>query len=447
MHSSHNSGISQCQPRLFSALEEAQLCHSHEDSDGYFSHLVRLPSGFLNQKSYHINHLPEVLNLLDENRDNYISVAEFWSPIRKVVNVKSVEEIFRDIDCLGLAWATGRTPEELAQIIRYECGAEGFPEPSIINWSGRGMHLKWLLTKPLPHPALVRWNIVQEGVIKRFERFGADPKAKDAARVLRCVETINEKNLQRCRTLDYASGESGGIKRYDFEYLAEYFMPYSREQARSYKREKQLSIEKKRNAHPELAKYTLQTLSWARVDDLGTLLDIRGVIPEGMRMNYALIFLSELALSGVVTPATFWEEAAYVAKKVDPAWNCRSAEFRTLYAKVLSAVKGEKVRYNGRETTPIYTYSTQKIIETLKITPDEEKEMHTLVSEAVLHRRRMDKQTAARREAGIVERSEYLARSIARKDLARSLAKEGFGVREIARKMNLNHSTISKYLK
>jgi len=436
------------QPRLFSAVDEAMLFHSNNASGGFFAHLARTnDTGKLLQRCYPVRDLQEVLQLIDTKRDNYLSVAEFWSPKRRVVNVKSVEELFCDVDCDGMSWTLGRKPEALASCIRFHCQAEGIPEPSVINWSGRGLHLKWLLTKPMPQPGLVRWNLLQDNIIKRFESFGADSKARDAARVLRCVQTINQKNLDLCRTVDCAQDRDGNVQRYDFDYLAEFFLPYTRAEVREYKDRLRLDSAVVVRERPELRRFTYQTLAWARVCDLRELIRLRGVITEGMRMNYALILLSELALSQVATPSTFWEEAAHVAKEVDPTWTVRTAEFRTLYAKVCAAARGEKVTYRGQEVSPIYTFTTQRIMEELAITPEEEAQLQTLCGRDMLLARRREKKMAARRESGVVPRQEYLDHACARKERARSLAGEGLGVRAIAREMGLSPASISGYLR
>ena len=448
MWNCNQNQLSAQQQSLFTASEEAALFHSNEHSNGYFARLASVPNSVRPvQKMYPIRDLPEVLEFMDRKRNNYISVAEFWSPIRRAVNVKSVEEVFCDLDCQGMKWTINRSPEALAAIFRFQCQADGLPEPSVINWSGRGLHLKWLLTKPLPQPALARWNAVQDQIIKRFKELGADPKAKDSARVLRVVETINEKNQQLCRTLDYARDSDGNVERYDFDYLSEFFLPYTREEVRAYKE----GLKKREKIpHPELGKYTYRTLAWARVCDLRELIKLRGgVIAEGSRMTmtFAFILLSELALSHIATPGTFWLEAAQVAKEVNPNWSYRSAEFRTLYDKVCAASRGEKVMYEGRMRTPIYTYKKDRIINLLEITPEEERQLTSLVSDDLLHERRMQRQKEVRRAAGVIPREEYLGHATARRERAIELHKTGLGVRAISREMGLGVSTIAGYLR
>ena len=83
---------------------------------------------------------------------------------------------------------------------------EGIPPASLVVHSGRGVYLKWLLKSPLPQAALPRWNAVQPEIVSRgLADLGADPKARDASRVLRLVATCNTKQsdpeLRRVRVV------------------------------------------------------------------------------------------------------------------------------------------------------------------------------------------------------------------------------------------------------
>ena len=78
--------------------------------------------------------------------------------------------------------------------------------------------------------------------------------------------------------------------------------------------------------------------------------------------------------------------------------------------------------------TPIYTYRKAKLIELLGITPDEERSMTRLISDAEKERRR----TERRRAAGKVERAEYKARAAARRPTVRAMRAEGKSWAQIA---------------
>jgi hypothetical protein len=138
------------------------------------------------QKSYRLSDMPRVIEGLNPNRDTWISQAEFFRPNRRVVYLLRLNLCFVDLDTYKTPWKA-YTPETLATIVRGYCQDEDIPEPSLILYSGRGLQLKWLFHRPLPPAALPRWNATQRELVTALERFGADPGARDASRLLRLV--------------------------------------------------------------------------------------------------------------------------------------------------------------------------------------------------------------------------------------------------------------------
>src|SRR3712207_9485073 len=105
------------------------------------------------------------------------------------------------------------------------------------------------------------------------------------------------------------------------------------------------------------------------------------------------------------------------------------AVFRTAH----QAARGERVEYAGVAVDPRYRFRNQTIIDLLEITPDEEQELQTIISDTERRRRERERQKSLRREAGAMSRKEYLARAAKRRADARRLATEGFSLRQIAK--------------
>ena len=150
------SKISTPQLELFneSALPEAVTLHA--DRPGFFSLLVKPCGRDPRQSSYRVDMLPQVLAALDPNIYSYMSQATFFRPNRRLVNLWHLPLCFVDLDTYSTAY--GKLHEE-----------------------------------PLPQAALPRWNAVQRELVSRLADLGADPKARDASRVLRLVATCNTK--------------------------------------------------------------------------------------------------------------------------------------------------------------------------------------------------------------------------------------------------------------
>ena len=145
------------QKQLF---EEPFAYHQQEDW-GFFSLLTRNQAGKTAQSSHRLDTMPTVLGLVDPYQDTWLSQAEFMRANRRVVNLLRIGLMFVDIDCYKETWATGKTPEALAQGLLYFCDDEGVPPPSIIVFSGRGLQAKWLIEGTIPRQALPRWNACQ----------------------------------------------------------------------------------------------------------------------------------------------------------------------------------------------------------------------------------------------------------------------------------------------
>lgn len=427
---------------LFSPADEAGFYH-RSDSGGYFSLLTSFESGRKVQHSYPTLQMPVVLGMIDANRDTWISQAEFWSSLRRVVNVKSIGLAFLDIDFYreDVEWGRGRTPERAAEDFAGLCDDFGIPRPSLIIYSGRGLQVKWFFETALPRMALPRWNIVEKVLVERFALCGADPQARDSARVLRLVQTVNTKSKQVCRPIWVNTDENGQPVRYDFEYFAECVLPIPRSMARQHVEKARQAAKTPRN---DISRgLNIETLNWNRVEDLRTIVRLRSGMPEGMRMQMLFYTVNFLALSHQITPATFYFEAAAIAHEIDPMWTIRSAELQTVYSKMKDYLAGKTVEFNGRTYPALYTPTNDTLINVFDITSEEQKQLKTII-DGTEHRRR---QMIAIRQSGVMSRFEYEDRAEQRRVQARLLNAKGYTSRQIAAELGISRTTVSKYLK
>lgn len=427
---------------LFSPADEAGFYH-RSDSGGYFSLLTSFEGGRKVQHSYPTLQMPVVLGMIDANRDTWISQAEFWSSLRRVVNVKSIGLAFLDIDFYreDVEWGRGRTPERAAEDFAGLCDDFGIPRPSLIIYSGRGLQVKWFFETALPRMALPRWNIVEKVLVERFALCGADPQARDSARVLRLVQTVNTKSKQVCRPIWVNTDENGQPVRYDFEYFAECVLPIPRSMARQHVEKARQAAKTPRN---DISRgLNIETLNWNRVEDLRTIVRLRSGMPEGMRMQMLFYTVNFLALSHQITPATFYFEAAAIAHEIDPMWTIRSAELQTVYSKMKDYLAGKTVEFNGRTYPALYTPTNDTLINVFDITSEEQKQLKTII-DGTEHRRR---QMIAIRQSGVMSRFEYEDRAEQRRVQARLLNAKGYTSRQIAAELGISRTTVSKYLK
>lgn len=430
------------QLNLFDSAEEAALYLP--PMGGYFALLTAQESGRKCQSLHPVSQLETVLRILDPKRDSWISQTQFWTPQRRVVNVKSLSLNFLDVDYYktNADWARGKTPEQVADAFMSLCDAEDIPRPSIVVHSGRGIQPKWLYSNPIPRGALPRWNAVEENLVKRLAPYGVDSCARDAARVLRVVRTVNSRSGTVCRVAGTTPGRDGKPLMYSFEELCEYILPKSRPDKRPAVDVEPLVQIKVRPTNG----YDAKALAWARLEDLRTLCAMRGGIREGMRMNFLMYSMSFLALSGQVDPTNFYREAAIVAQEIDPAWTYRVAELRTIYEKMCQARAGQRRDFNGRQYVPLYTPRSQTLIDLFEITTEEMQQLTTIVTPDERRRRDAASHMKQRRAQGVKPRAEYRGQAKARQERARALRAEGMSIRAIATEMGISKSQIQRYL-
>lgn len=139
-------------------------------------------------------HSHNITNILNRNTDQlkegaYFTVNGFANFVegefhgRRKDKVTSFNCNFLDIDL---------TPEKKrteAEIIYKELCEKGL-QPTAIVLTGKGLHVYWIYEQPIPFSqrALDEYDVLQLAIVDGYSNRGADPQARDAARVLRIPE-------------------------------------------------------------------------------------------------------------------------------------------------------------------------------------------------------------------------------------------------------------------
>jgi hypothetical protein len=140
-----------------------------------------------------------------------------------------------------------------------------------------------------------------------------------------------------------------------------------------------------------------------------------------------------------------FHEVTALAREVCPALVPEVRQsLSTLYRKAQAHSAGEKVEFNGKKFSPLYTPKNQTLIDYLNITPDEERQLGTIISEAEAadrHRKRN-----ARSEHS-VDRATYVESSEMKRAEARLMRAKGMSQRQIAEQMGISIGSVNAYLK
>ena len=441
------------------SLPEARLLHEAK-APGFFALLTKprpddrdragrvygKASRRSRQASYRIEHLPLILERLDPSRDSFLSQAQFFCPTRRVIHLWHINLCFVDLDVYKSALA-GEDLNHVVQVLRRYCDDEGVPLPSVIISSGRGLYAKWLLERPLPQAALPRWNAVQEALLEKFAPFHADWKARSASQVLRLVQTVNTKSGKLVCVL-HVEEVDGKPLRHDFERLADAVLPWTRQELealrtrRALQKAGQREFRLLRGGREGPAKFSIRSLAWARLQDLRTLQRMRGgMIEEGLRETTLFWSLSFMVASGATPARQMFYEARSLAWELNPGfvWNrdWRDSDLSTLYRRAQHEMK-----HPGDRKAGLYWVTNRRLIETFRITADEERQLKTIVSRDEKRRRNAEQHSETRRP-GVEARAQVRAD---RDQAIRRESAEGVSQRELAVRYGLSRGGIRRIL-
>jgi hypothetical protein len=144
----------------------------------------------------------------------------------------------------------------------------------------------------------------------------------------------------------------------------------------------------------------------------------------------------------------FLEREILVLGKEHAGWS--EAETRSRMQAITSrahaASAGDKVEWNRQQRDPRYWLKNQKIINTLGITPSEEKEMQVIISQDIKRQRDRERKESERRLRGAKPRDEYLAEAREKRSLALGLHQQGMSLREIGKTLGVSHTQIKRMI-
>jgi hypothetical protein len=148
--------------------------------------------------------------------------------------------MYADLDYYNIPYLKGMGPRAVMDLAFEQLQRAQIPRPSLVVATGRGLALVWR-HEPVPRYALPRWKACQDYIFDALRELGADPSARDAARVLRLVGSRNSKS----GTTVGAIGEDHGESTWDFGDLADEILPLTREELKKVRAQRQGSGEKR----------------------------------------------------------------------------------------------------------------------------------------------------------------------------------------------------------
>jgi len=380
--------------------------------------------------------LPYVVKQLRGMPDYYLTQNRFYG-FRSIARLAQLGALWSDLDYYKRPEWYDASPERVLKEALRLLEEAGQPPPTMAISSGRGLYVCWHHL-PVPRGALPRWRACQEYIRRTLKPLGADSLARDGARILRIVGTVNT--------------SSGGIVRFlrdpettptSFERLADGILPYTREQVDQFREEwTQKASQRGSRAPQELPARNIAVWWELVLSDLQGLRRERwlGDLPPGQRD--AWMFVASNAISWHTEPQLLEREVCCLGWEAG-AWN--EGEVRSRMDAILKrarlAFKGEKVEWKGQQRDPRYWFKRQTIIDWLAIEPDEMRRagMRALVTPEIRRENKTETERKRSYAAGEVKvtRAEYQALSRRRKERAEALKKEGWTNAQIAAELGI----------
>jgi len=365
--------------------------------------------------------------------DTYLTVNEFhgWRHVRQL---RSLRACYVDVD-------GSDNLEDALDLLR----AAKLPAPSFAVFSGRGMHLYWLL-EPTPDKALPVWRLVQGALIRALASIKADPSASDCLRVLRLVGTTNGKNGREVRGVVLTDTV------WTMHELADEVLG-AREQKKAKVYDLAAAAARKgRSARP----WGNSIYHWWYLvyKDLCAITDHHwfGGVPEGHRDR--VLFLMAVALSWYTKAESLHSEILATARTFTPSLS--EKEVNDKIAPVLKraqrAAAEEVDHYNGREYDPRYNYKAETLREQLAglIPPELYPQLRTLCPAEMILQRKKERDAGRDRVAEgrySQTRAQYLQAAEDKATSARLMKAQGKTAKEIAEELGISRATVFNYLK
>lgn len=372
--------------------------------------------------------LPAIAEQLRSRADAYFTVNQFngWREVRLL---KSLRAVYVDLD-----------GQQDIELVLDALAAAQMPAPSLAVFSGRGLHLYWLL-RATPGKALPVWQRIQDAILKTLSAIGADPACRDCTRVLRLPGTINSRNGVEARGL-MLTGEE-----WDLHSLADEILG-PRKAGRPKASISDFNAATARSGRRSVLAGSIYGWWHTVYSDLVKLTDLEhgNRLPEGSRDR--LLFLHAVALSWFAQPDAIESEILSVGRLIT---NFSDDEILATMAPVISrrhmADQGHKIAWNGREVDPRYFFQAATLRDWIghDIVSRYADQLRALAPAEVIQERK--KLRDASRWQDSYTGNGVRASNEDKRATARLMAASGTSQRAIATELGVSQKTISLWIR
>lgn len=389
--------------------------------------------------------------------DVYDSVNEFSTAKRSESTVIKLNYLYCDIDChkgMFNEWLT-------LEVLRADYFGSKVPYPSIINNSGRGLHLFWTLENEGAE-SLAKWKVLQQVILNNLASISeetncsVDFRCIDPSRVLRAVDTFNTKSKTLCRLVEKTN------LTYTLDDILECFYDVNLDDLKPFNSnpKKDTGNDKKtltgaKNALNErgewkdlkvkrtngiVSVFNAYSLLTCRATDFRKLLELRGGDMEGMRDD----FLTMYAWT-IISKKDDLEKLERELHGINSLFKAPLKDKEVSYKAKYIFERFNKEVIKGADTSQFtefdrYWYKNTTIIKRLEITPKEQKEMLTIISkEEKDQRRNKYKRDCRRNENGLTKKQQE---KLDRYNTIQELKRLGYTQKAVSETLNISIRTV-----
>lgn len=404
----------------------------HDTKDGFVTVATKKGKNWA-ERSHFVDAWQNYIHI-DELVDCYASVNSFYKPERAVSNVRHIKTLYSDLDIYN----EGLSKDKAFEMIQFAVDKETIPKPTFIIDSGRGLYVMWSIESAPGRFKNVQklYGHVQDFLYENLEELGADPKAKDMARVLRVPGSTNTKNGARVEVVQY-NEECVYTLSYMRDFMNEVNnVDWSEIENEIKERKKKKRTKKKKNSN--LARlFNYYTLAIARTEDLKMIVQLRDYDVKGYRN-----FIIHLYMFEMMKIHKDYYVAAHQTKELNDLFK-NSLDTADVNAVCKSSFNAYK-EYE-KDKTKGYNYKNMTIIERLEMTSEEQKHMKTIITAEEKQRRNTIYNYNKRRDVdGLTAKQREVTE---RRKRVKELYDKGFNQSEISKKLGVTKMTISRDLK
>lgn len=360
---------------------------------------------------------------------------------RAITNLSCLQNLYVDLDTYNVKSLAGLDCMQVYDRIRD--ALPGLPVPTMVASSGRGMYLVWTLSTVVPRSSLPAWQLIENNLIDLLLPFGADKKAKDAARVLRVSKTENSKSGTNAEYHHIAPPAA-------FEAMQRYSNKVSKAKQPAVAKCQPVTPAKRSNNVRGIGKHTAKnayTLAYARMNDIKTLAELRGGRLTDLRKTAIYAFALSASWYCYSVQQLRREVECFIDDCVVSPGTYKAKHMPlTVFGRKEQSIEGLTVEWQGQQWDARYRIRNDTLINLLQITPAEQQHMTSIISTSEKYARKNLKRNQKRWAEGKATRQAYVAAAAERCQLALELSAAGARQADIAKALNVSVRSVMRYV-